>query len=195
MRGSETDSADLLLSHEPPVSVSVSPGEMLRLLVKQQVHAASGDTLGLIDRLISDYEEDVSPFREHERHRSGEMLRLLVKQRLQAASEHTLGLIDRFTADYEEEVSRLRENERRHKLLEAVFNPRVQLHRSASASQHWFLRTVLRTDRAPSTSWMWSHRTPRHNSQPTCDSCTSSSSLYIQTVCCPGSSLVERAPH
>ncbi|XP_056277332.1 uncharacterized protein LOC130198209 isoform X2 [Pseudoliparis swirei] len=83
MRGSETDSADLLLSHEPPVSVSVSPGEMLRLLVKQQVHAASGDTLGLIDRLISDYEEDVSRFREHERHRSGEMLRLLVKQRLQ----------------------------------------------------------------------------------------------------------------
>ncbi|XP_056277354.1 uncharacterized protein LOC130198232 isoform X4 [Pseudoliparis swirei] len=130
MRGSETDSADLLLSHEPPVSVSVSPGEMLRLLVKQQVHAASGDTLGLIDRLISDYEEDVSRFREHERHRSGEMLRLLVKQRLQAASERTLGLIDRFTADYEEEVSRLRGNERRHKLLEAVFNPRVQLHRS-----------------------------------------------------------------
>ncbi|XP_056281862.1 zinc finger protein 333-like [Pseudoliparis swirei] len=130
MRGSETDSVDLLLSHEPPVSVSVSPGEMLRLLVKQQVHAASGDTLGLIDRLISDYEEDVSRFREHERHRSGEMLRLLVKQRLHAASEHTLGLIDRFTADYEEEVSRLRENERRHKLLEAVFNPRLQLHRS-----------------------------------------------------------------
>ncbi|TNN42935.1 hypothetical protein EYF80_046883 [Liparis tanakae] len=103
---------------------------MLRPLVKQQVHAASRDTLGFIDRLISDYEEDVSRFREHEVHRSGEMLRLLVKQRLQAACEHTLGLIDRFTADYEEEVSRLRENERRHKLLEAVFNPRVQLHRS-----------------------------------------------------------------
>ncbi|XP_056277349.1 zinc finger protein 32-like [Pseudoliparis swirei] len=64
------------------------------------------------------------------------MLRLLVKQRLQAASEHTLGLIDRFTADYEEEVSRLRENER-HKLLEAVFNPRVQLHRSDVQQLVW----------------------------------------------------------
>ncbi|XP_056277346.1 zinc finger protein 239-like isoform X1 [Pseudoliparis swirei] len=149
MRGSETDSADLLLSHEPPVSVSVSPGEMLRLLVKQQVHAASGDTLGLIDRLISDYEEDVSPFREHERHRSGEMLRLLVKQRLQAASEHTLGLIDRFTADYEEEVSRLRENERRHKLLEAVFNPRVQLHRSDVQQLVWIKPNVPPEDPEP----------------------------------------------
>uniref|UniRef100_A0A8C2ZGN6 C2H2-type domain-containing protein n=1 Tax=Cyclopterus lumpus TaxID=8103 RepID=A0A8C2ZGN6_CYCLU len=107
----------------------MSRGETLRLLVKQRVHAASGDTLGLIDRLIADYEEDVSALREQERP-TPEMLRLLVKQRLHAASEQTLGLIDRFAADYEEEVSRLRETERRHKLLEAVFNPRVQLHRS-----------------------------------------------------------------
>ncbi|XP_068455331.1 zinc finger protein 436-like [Clinocottus analis] len=122
----------------------MSKAEMLRLLVKQRVHAASEETLQLFDRLTAVYEEEVSRFRENELrtklleavsiprvqiHRS-EMLRLLVKQRLHAASEETLGLIDRFTADYEEEVSRLRENERRQKLLEAVFNPRVQIHRS-----------------------------------------------------------------
>jgi len=32
----------------------------------------------------------------------------------------------------------------------------------ASASKHWFLRTVLQTDRAASTSGIWSHRTPQH---------------------------------
>ena len=85
MRCPEIHSADWAHLSEPPVFVSVSKAEMLRLLVKQEVHAASEETLELFDRL---------------------------------------------TAVYEEEVSRLRENERRTKLLEAVFNPRVQLHRS-----------------------------------------------------------------
>ncbi|XP_056277472.1 uncharacterized protein LOC130198345 [Pseudoliparis swirei] len=57
-------------SHEPPVSVSVSPGEMLRLLVKQQVHAAVEESSGLLDTLTAAYEDTVSQLREHERRAS-----------------------------------------------------------------------------------------------------------------------------
>ncbi len=59
-----------------------------------------------------------------------QMLRALVKQRLDAAAEDICGLFERTVADYEEELSRLKENGRRHKLLDVVFNPKVQLHRS-----------------------------------------------------------------
>ncbi|XP_034410701.1 uncharacterized protein LOC117746036 isoform X3 [Cyclopterus lumpus] len=44
------------MRRSPPVLVAMS-----------RVHAASGVTLGLIDRLIADYEEDVSALREQER--------------------------------------------------------------------------------------------------------------------------------
>ncbi|XP_056277473.1 uncharacterized protein LOC130198346 [Pseudoliparis swirei] len=57
-------------SHEPPVSVSVSPGEMLRLLVKQRVHAAVEESSGLLDTLTAAYEDTVSQLREHERRAS-----------------------------------------------------------------------------------------------------------------------------
>ncbi|XP_056277358.1 uncharacterized protein LOC130198238 [Pseudoliparis swirei] len=57
-------------SHEPPVSVSVSPGEMLRLLVKQRVHAAVEESFGLLDTLTAAYEDTVSQLREHERRAS-----------------------------------------------------------------------------------------------------------------------------
>ena len=57
-------------------------------------------------------------------------LKELVKQRVAAAAEEISGLIERTIAEYEEELSPLREAERRHKLLDAVLNPRVQLYRT-----------------------------------------------------------------
>ncbi|XP_039643255.1 uncharacterized protein LOC120550670 [Perca fluviatilis] len=58
-----------------------------------------------------------------------EGLRLVVKQRIDAAAEEIFGLL-KTRADYEEQLSRFKESERRHKLLDDVFNPKVQLHRS-----------------------------------------------------------------
>ncbi|XP_078146341.1 uncharacterized protein LOC144542865 [Centroberyx gerrardi] len=53
--------------------------------------------------------------------------RALVKQRLTAAAEEIFGLL----AEYEEEVSRSKEqNDRQRKLLDAVLNPEVRLHRA-----------------------------------------------------------------
>ncbi|XP_074469087.1 uncharacterized protein LOC141754120 isoform X2 [Sebastes fasciatus] len=60
-----------------------------------------------------------------------QMLRALVKQRLTAAAEEICGLFERTIAEYEEELSRSKEeNERQQKLLDAVFNPQLQLHRA-----------------------------------------------------------------
>ncbi|XP_039643254.1 plasminogen activator, urokinase b isoform X3 [Perca fluviatilis] len=59
-----------------------------------------------------------------------EGLRLVVKQRLDAAAEEIFGLFEKTRADYEEQLSRFKEAEQRHKLLDDVFNPKVQLHRS-----------------------------------------------------------------
>ncbi|GLD73287.1 zinc finger protein 135-like protein, partial [Lates japonicus] len=57
------------------------------------------------------------------------MLRALVKQRLTAAAEEIFGLFERTIAEYEEELCRSKEeNQRQRKLLDAVFNPQVQLH-------------------------------------------------------------------
>ncbi|XP_056272072.1 zinc finger protein 454-like [Pseudoliparis swirei] len=53
---------------EPPVSVPVSPGEMMRLLVKQRVHAAVEESFGLLDTLTAAYEDTVSQLREQWRH-------------------------------------------------------------------------------------------------------------------------------
>ncbi|XP_056281830.1 cilia- and flagella-associated protein 251-like [Pseudoliparis swirei] len=67
-------------SDEPPVSVSVSPGEKMRLLVKQRVHAAVEESSGLLDTLTAAYEDTVSPLREHERHASDVQQLLVVKK-------------------------------------------------------------------------------------------------------------------
>ncbi|KAF7645762.1 hypothetical protein LDENG_00198550 [Lucifuga dentata] len=60
-----------------------------------------------------------------------QILRELVNQRLSAAVEEVVGLCERTIAEYEEEISRSQQqNVRQQKLLNAVFNPKVQLHRA-----------------------------------------------------------------
>ncbi|XP_039665062.1 zinc finger protein 605-like [Perca fluviatilis] len=59
------------------------------------------------------------------------MLRAFVNQRLTAAAEEIFGLFESTIAEYEEELCRSREkNERQQKLLDAVFNHEVQIHRA-----------------------------------------------------------------
>ncbi|XP_059204537.1 zinc finger protein 32-like [Centropristis striata] len=63
----------------------------------------------------------------------GEMLRVLVKQRITAAAEEIFGLFERTITEYEEELSRSKEeNKRQQKLLDAVYNPQLRLHRADS---------------------------------------------------------------
>ncbi|XP_068426956.1 zinc finger protein 550-like [Clinocottus analis] len=58
-------------------------------------------------------------------------LRSLVEQRLTAAAQEIFGLFERTIAEYEEELSASRdENERQRRLLDAVFNPEVRVHRA-----------------------------------------------------------------
>ncbi|KAF7644063.1 hypothetical protein LDENG_00228780 [Lucifuga dentata] len=60
-----------------------------------------------------------------------QILRELVNQRLTAAVEEIVGLCEGTIAEYEEELTRSQqENHRQNKLLNAVFNPKVQLHRA-----------------------------------------------------------------
>ncbi|XP_049923359.1 zinc finger protein 771-like isoform X23 [Epinephelus moara] len=60
-----------------------------------------------------------------------QMLRSLLKQRLTAADGEIFGLFERTIAEYEEELCRSKEeNERQRKLLDAVFNPQLRLHRA-----------------------------------------------------------------
>ncbi|XP_033465404.1 uncharacterized protein LOC117245907 [Epinephelus lanceolatus] len=60
-----------------------------------------------------------------------QMLRALVKQRLTAAAEEIFGLVERTIAEYEEELCRSKEeNERQRKLLDAVTNSQLGLHRA-----------------------------------------------------------------
>ncbi|XP_078112507.1 uncharacterized protein LOC144521776 isoform X4 [Sander vitreus] len=66
-----------------------------------------------------------------------QMLRALVEQRLTAAAEEIFGLFERTIAEYEEELCRSKEeNERQQKLLDAVFNPQLRLHRAELPQQH-----------------------------------------------------------
>ncbi|TDH09789.1 hypothetical protein EPR50_G00092520 [Perca flavescens] len=66
-----------------------------------------------------------------------QMLRSLVEQRLTAAAEEIFGLFERTIAEYEEELCRSKEkNERQQKLLDAVFNPQLRLHRAELPQQH-----------------------------------------------------------
>ena len=67
-----------------------------------------------------------------------QMLRSLVKQRLTAAAEEIFGLVERTIAEYEEELCRSKEeNERQRKLLDAVFNPQLRLHRAGLFMTHY----------------------------------------------------------
>ncbi|XP_039665033.1 zinc finger protein 629-like [Perca fluviatilis] len=60
-----------------------------------------------------------------------QMLRAFVNQRLTAAAEEIFGLFERTIAEYEEELEfSLKENHRQQKLLDAVLNPEVQIHRA-----------------------------------------------------------------
>ncbi|XP_031735631.1 adult enhancer factor 1-like isoform X2 [Anarrhichthys ocellatus] len=60
-----------------------------------------------------------------------QMLRCFVNQRLTAAAEEIFDLFERTIAEYEEERFALKEqNERQRKLLDAVFNPQLRLHRA-----------------------------------------------------------------
>ncbi|XP_039665031.1 putative golgin subfamily A member 6-like protein 3 isoform X3 [Perca fluviatilis] len=66
-----------------------------------------------------------------------QMLRALVEQRLTAAAEEIFGLFERTIVEYEEELCRSKEkNERQQKLLDAVFNPQLRLHRAELPQQH-----------------------------------------------------------
>lgn len=76
------------------------------------------------------------------------MLRALVQQRLTAAAEDILALFERTIAEYEEELSRSKEEIRRqHRLLDAVFNPQVQLNPS-DAQQLFVRREVVKPEQS-----------------------------------------------
>ena len=71
------------------------------------------------------------------------MLRASVTQRLTAAAEEIFVLFERSIAEYEEELSRSKEeNERQRKLLDAVFNPQLQLHRAGLFPLHLILTLI-----------------------------------------------------
>ncbi|XP_063738341.1 sialidase-like [Eleginops maclovinus] len=60
-----------------------------------------------------------------------EVLLSVVKQRLTAAAEEVFVLFERTIAEYEEELSRSKqENERNRKILHAVLQPQLQIHRA-----------------------------------------------------------------
>ena len=55
----------------------------------------------------------------------------LVKQRLTAAAEDIFVLFERTIAEYEDELSRSKQENKRHrKLLDAVLQPQLQIHRA-----------------------------------------------------------------
>ncbi|XP_051246704.1 oocyte zinc finger protein XlCOF8.4-like isoform X2 [Dicentrarchus labrax] len=77
-----------------------------------------------------------------------QMLRALVKQRLTAAAEEIFGLFERTIAEYEEELCRSKEeNERQRKLLDAVFNPQLRLHRAVCPAD--IQQLVVRKEEVP----------------------------------------------
>ncbi|TNN42931.1 hypothetical protein EYF80_046879 [Liparis tanakae] len=86
-------------SDEPPVSVSVSPGEKLRLLVKQQVHEAVEESSGLLDTLTAAHEDTVSQLREHERHASDVQQLLVVKEEVLSEQQVWISSLDQVNPD------------------------------------------------------------------------------------------------
>ncbi|XP_054461513.1 coiled-coil domain-containing protein 89-like isoform X2 [Anoplopoma fimbria] len=79
-------------------------------------------------------EEEAQSTQRHQRQTERmelQILRSLVNQRLTAPAEEISRLFERTIAEYEEELSRSKEeNERQRKLLDAVFNPQLRLHRA-----------------------------------------------------------------
>ncbi|XP_074470431.1 uncharacterized protein LOC141754895 [Sebastes fasciatus] len=90
-----------------------------------------------------------------------QMLRALVKQRLTAAAEEICGLFERTIAEYEEELSRSKEeNERQQKLLDAVFNPQLQLHRADEQ------QLSVRKEEVPPEQQEWSSSLDQEDPEP-----------------------------
>lgn len=64
-----------------------------------------------------------------------EMLRAMLNARLSAAVEEIFGVVARTIAEYEEELSRTKEeNERQRQLLDAVFRPQEEPHKTGAPS-------------------------------------------------------------
>ncbi|XP_034017929.1 zinc finger protein OZF-like [Thalassophryne amazonica] len=59
-----------------------------------------------------------------------QQLREMLKQRLTAADDELLELFERTITEYEEQICRLKEENKRNKVLDAVFNPQVDVHRA-----------------------------------------------------------------
>ncbi|XP_039664073.1 splicing factor 3A subunit 1-like [Perca fluviatilis] len=79
-----------------------------------------------------------------------QMLRDFVNQRLTAAAEEIFELFDRTIAEYEEELGRSKEeNERQQKLLDAVCNPEVRLHRADAQQLLVVKKEVKQEDTKP----------------------------------------------
>nr|XP_033465291.1 zinc finger and SCAN domain-containing protein 21-like isoform X3 [Epinephelus lanceolatus] len=90
-----------------------------------------------------------------------QMLRALVKQRLTAAAEEIFGLVERTIAEYEEELCRSKEeNERQRKLMDAVFNPQLRLHR-ADAQQ-----LLVVKEEVPPEQQEWSSSVDQEDPEP-----------------------------
>ncbi|XP_059203373.1 zinc finger protein 91-like [Centropristis striata] len=91
----------------------------------------------------------------------GEMLRVLVKQRITAAAEEIFGLFERTITEYEEELSRSKEeNKRQQKLLDAVYNPQLRLHR-ADVQQ-----LLVHKEEIPSEQQDWSSNLDQKDPEP-----------------------------
>ncbi|XP_033933538.1 zinc finger protein 271-like [Pseudochaenichthys georgianus] len=89
------------------------------------------------------------------------LLLSLVKQRLTAAAEDIFVLFERTIAEYEEELSRSKqENERHRKLLDAVLQPQLQIHR-ADVQQ-----LVVVKEEVPPEQPEWSSSLDQENSEP-----------------------------
>ncbi|KAI4800931.1 hypothetical protein KUCAC02_006196 [Chaenocephalus aceratus] len=85
----------------------------------------------------------------------------LVKQRLTAAAEDIFVLFERTIAEYEEELSRSKqENERHRKLLDAVLQPQLQIHR-ADVQQ-----LVVVKEEVPPAQQEWSSSLDREDPEP-----------------------------
>ncbi|XP_033933542.1 zinc finger protein 271-like [Pseudochaenichthys georgianus] len=89
------------------------------------------------------------------------LLLSLVKQRLTEAAEDIFVLFERTIAEYEEELSRSKqENERHRKLLDAVLQPQLQIHR-ADVQQ-----LVVVKEEVPPEQQEWSSSLDREDPEP-----------------------------
>ncbi|XP_059205835.1 zinc finger protein 135-like [Centropristis striata] len=88
-----------------------------------------------------------------------QMLRVFVSQRLTAAAEEIFGLFERTIAEYEEQLCRSKEkNERQQKLLDAVLNPQLHLHRAD-------VQETLVGEEVPPEQQEWSYRLDQDQNQ------------------------------